>query len=170
MVVGFCFIGSWCYSERWVLDLMTLAWLQGSETSPGLFQDFNGWVYKTLRLSPSVVEYNVVVMSARLNPMSSQFSIPVLRTLCSKSVGALNVETQLRTPKLVVWVQLPLEWNTCLLFNTDIANFVWKIGEGEAVLWRCLNLRWMKDGGVGQKVLFRASWNRIFFQAWFQPK
>ena len=70
-----------------MLDLITLAWLQGSETSPGLFQDFNGWVYKTSRLSPSVVEYNVVVMSARLNPMSSQFSIPVLRTLCSKSVG-----------------------------------------------------------------------------------
>ena len=74
----------------------------------------------------------------------------------------------MRTPKLVVWVQLPLGWNTYLLFNTDIANFAWKTGEGEAVLWRCLNLRWMRGGGVGQKVLFRASWNRIFFQSWFK--
>ena len=29
-------------------------------------------------------------------------------------------------------------------------------------LWRCLNLRWMRGGWVGQKVLFRASWNRSF--------
>ena len=35
------------------------------------------------------------------------------------------------------------------------------------VLWRCLNLWWMRFGGVGQKVLFRASWNRTFFQPVF---
>ena len=52
-----------------------------------------------------------------------------------------------------------------MLFNTDIVNFVWKTDEREKesivllifVLWRCLNLRWMMGGGVGQKVLFRAS-------------
>ena len=52
-----------------------------------------------------------------------------------------------------------------MLFNTDIVNFVWKTDKGEAesivllmfVLWRCLNLWWMRGGGVGQKVLFRAS-------------
>ena len=37
-----------------------------------------GWVYKTLRLSPLVVEHSVLVMSTRLNLMGSQFSIPVL--------------------------------------------------------------------------------------------
>ena len=37
-----------------------------------------GWVYKTLRLSPLAVDHSVVVMSARLNPMGSQFLIPVL--------------------------------------------------------------------------------------------
>ena len=58
MVVGFCFIGGWCYSEWWVWDLITLAQFPGSEMSPGLFQDFMD-VY--------------VVMSARLNPMDSQF-------------------------------------------------------------------------------------------------
>ena len=69
------------------------------------------------------------------------------------------------TPTLAVRVQLPLEWNTYLLFNTDIMNFGWKTDEGEAesivllifVLCRCFNLRWMRGGGVGQKVLFRAS-------------
>ena len=80
-----------------------------------------------------------------------------------------NFEIQLRTLTLAVRVQLPLGWNTYLLFNTDIVNFVWKTDEGggggEAgsivllifVLWRCLNHRWMRGGGVGQKVLFRAS-------------
>ena len=41
-------------------------------------------------------------------------------------------------------------------FNTDIMNYVWKTDEVEAesivllifVLWRCLNLRWMKSGGM----------------------
>ena len=48
-----------------------------------------GWVYKTLRLFPLVVvEHSVVVVSARLNPMGSQFSIPVLWNLCSESVVA----------------------------------------------------------------------------------
>ena len=37
-----------------------------------------GWVYKTLRLSQLLVEHSVVVMSTRLNPIGSQFSIPVL--------------------------------------------------------------------------------------------
>ena len=47
-----------------------------------------GWVYETLRFSPLVVEHGVVVMSVRLNPLGSQFSIPVLWILCSESVGA----------------------------------------------------------------------------------
>ena len=50
-----------------------------------------------------------------------------------------------------------------MLFNTDIVSFVWKTDETENivllifVLWRCLNFRWLRGGGVGQKVLFRAS-------------
>ena len=65
----------------------------------------------------------------------------------------------LRTPILVVLVRLPLEWNTYLLFNSDIVNFVWKTeGGGEEgggggregaesivllifVIWRCFNGR-----------------------------
>ena len=59
-------------------DLITLAQFQRSEMAPGLFQDFTDGVYETLRLSPLVVEHSVAVMSARLNPMGSQFSIPLL--------------------------------------------------------------------------------------------
>ena len=96
--------------------------------------------------------------------MGSQYSIPVLSNLCSKSVNA-SFETHLRTPTLEVRVQLPLGWNTYLLFNFDIVNFAWKIDEGEAesivllffVLWWCFNRRWMRGGGVGQKVSFRVS-------------
>ena len=46
-----------------------------------------------------------------------------------------------------------------MLFNTDIANFVWKTDETESivllifVLWRCLNFRWIKRGGSGAESL-----------------
>ena len=85
MVIGFCFIGGWCYSGWWVWDLITLAQFSESDMSPGLFQDFMD-VY--IRLFPLVVEHSVVVMSARLNPMGGQFSIPVSWNLCSESVVA----------------------------------------------------------------------------------
>ena len=51
---------------------------------------FYGWVYKTLRLSPLVVEHSFVVMSARLNPMCSQIPIPVLWNLCSELVRGIK--------------------------------------------------------------------------------
>ena len=68
-----------------------------------------------------------------------------------------NFENQLRTPTLAVRVQLPLGWNTYLVFNTNNVNFVWKTNEGEAesivllifVLWRCLNCQWKTGSGVG---------------------
>ena len=31
---------------------------------------------------------------------------------------------------MAVRVQLPVGWNTYLLLNTDIVNFVWKTNEG----------------------------------------
>ena len=49
-----------------------------------------GWVYKTSRLPPLVVEHSFVVISSRLNHMGSQFSIPVLWNLCSESVGGIK--------------------------------------------------------------------------------
>ena len=53
-------------------DLITLAQFLGSEMPLGLFQNFmDGYI----RLFPLVVKHTVVVMSARLNPIGSQFSI-----------------------------------------------------------------------------------------------
>ena len=79
MVVGFCSIGDWCYSEWCVWDLRTPAQLQGSEMSSALFQDY-GWVCKTLRHNLLVFEHRVVLMTAgshqddpKFNPMGSQF-------------------------------------------------------------------------------------------------
>ena len=51
---------------------------------------------------------------------------------------------------MTVRVQLPLGWDTYLLFNSDIVNFVWKTDDGETeyivllifVLWWCFNRRW----------------------------
>ena len=114
----------WCYSEWWCGFDNTCAVLgkwNVSRVIPRLY----GWVYKTSTLS-TVVQHNVAVISERLNPTGSQFSIPVFWIS-----GSLR-ETQLRTPTLDVRVQLPLGWNTYLLFNTDIVNFVWKTNEGEA--------------------------------------
>ena len=56
-------------------------------------------------------------------------------------------------------------------FLVLILNFVWKAAEVEAesiallifVLWRQFNCRRVRGGEVGQKVLFKASWNRFFF-------
>ena len=53
--------------------LITLAQFPGSEMSSGLFQDFMDGVYKTLRLSPLVVEHSIVVVIARLSPVANQF-------------------------------------------------------------------------------------------------
>ena len=74
-------------------DLITFAQFQGSAMSAGqgysktlcicIYKGVKGLssliflVYKSSRLSPLVVEHSVVVMSVRLNPMGSQFSIPV---------------------------------------------------------------------------------------------
>ena len=76
---------------------------------------------------------------------------------------AETVDTQLSTPALVVRVQLPLGWNTYVLFNTNIVSFAWKSDEAQGivllifVLWQSSNLRWMRGGGVRPEVLFKPS-------------
>ena len=50
-----------------------------------------------------------------------------------------------------------------MLFNTDIVNFVRRTNEVESIVllifvfWQYLNLRWLRGGRTGQKVLFKAS-------------
>ena len=75
-LMGVGFDNNCIVSEKWNVSRVT----------PRLY----GWIYKTLGLSPLVVEHSVAVMMDRLNLMGSQFSIPVSWNLCSESVAALN--------------------------------------------------------------------------------
>ena len=82
MVVDFCFMPLWVL----MVGFDNTCAASGKWNVSRVFPKLYGWVYKTLRLSPLVVEHNVVVMSARLSPMGNQFSIPVLWNVCSESV------------------------------------------------------------------------------------
>ena len=58
---------------------------------------------------------------------------------------------------------ITVRMDTYVLFSNDIVNFAYETDEAESivlsifVLWRCLNLWWMKDGGVRLQVLYRDS-------------
>ena len=52
--------------------------VSGKKNVSTVIPRLHGWIYKILRLPPLVVEHSILVMSARLGPMGSQFSIPVL--------------------------------------------------------------------------------------------
>ena len=53
----------------------------------------------------------------------------------------------MRTPTLAVRVQLPLWWNSYVLFNTDILNFAWKTDEAESILLIFILWRWAVEWG-----------------------
>ena len=90
----------------------------------------------------------------------------------------------MRTTALVVRVQLPLGWNTYLLFNIDIVNFVWKTDERGAesiallifVLWRCLNfggwgvVEWGRRSYLGPAEIVSSSSQSFLHlnQIWFK--
>ena len=73
----------------------------------------------------------------------------------------------LSTATLAVRVQLQLGWNTNLRFNSNIEFEAESIVLLIFVLWWYFNCRWVRVGGVGQKVLFRTSRNHILFQTEF---
>ena len=152
MVVGFCSFGGWCYSERWVWILRTLAQFQGIELFPGLFQD-------NLKALPI---------------MGSQFSISVLLNLCSESVGAQNFEILAEDSNtggpssftVLMEYLFPFQFWYCKLC---VENRWGARGKGGAesivllifVLWHCFNRRYMRGCGLEQKVLL--------FQLGFEP-
>ena len=118
----------------------------------------HGWVYKTLRLSPLVTHHSVEVMSVRLNPMGSQ----------GRGCWGPVEDSDTGGPSLVT-----IRMEYLLAFQYWYCQLCVKTDEGEAesivllifVLWWCLNL-WCMRGGV-VTVLFRASWNHIFFHPSF---
>ena len=84
-------------------------------------------------IKPLVVEQSVVVMSARLNPIGSQFSI-LFYEICVQNHWGIKFWDPVEDSNpggpssIAVWV----EYHTYLLFNTNIVNFVWKTSKGEA--------------------------------------
>ena len=86
-----------------------------------------------------MIEHSVVVWlqvpsqdDPRLNPIVSRFSISILSNLCSESAGAQNFEILVEDSDTGAPSSVLLGWNTHLLFNFAIVNFVWKANEGEA--------------------------------------
>ena len=63
-------------------------------------------------------------------PIGTQFSIPAVTKFVPRSGGRQVLWSWLRTPTLMVRVQLLLGWHTYLLFKSDVKNFVWKTDEG----------------------------------------
>ena len=91
-----------------------------------------------------MVEHSVVVMSARLNPMGSQFSIPLFSNLCSESVGwgggwggGGSVEASNNGGPSSMIGRKPMRGREKALFLLIF------------VLWWCLNRQWMRGGAVG---------------------
>ena len=79
MVVGFCSIGDWCYSE-WCVGFENTCTVPGKWNVFRVISRLYGWVCKTLRRNPLVFEHKVVVITAgsyqgnpKFNPMGSQF-------------------------------------------------------------------------------------------------
>ena len=130
MVVGFYLLGVDATLSD-VVGLDNTCTISGKRDGFRVIPRLYGWVYKTLILSPLLVEHSFVVMSARLIPMDSQFSISVLWHLCLESVVGITLwdpvedcDTGGRNS-----ITVKMEY---LIFNTDIVNFVWKTNEGEA--------------------------------------
>ena len=76
--------------------------------------------------------------------MGSQFSIPVLGNFCSESVGSKKFWDPVEDSGTGGLSLITLGWNTPLLFNADIVNFVSKTDEGateSAVLLIFVHLR-----------------------------
>ena len=103
--------------------------------------------------------------------MGSQFLTPILWNWYSKSVEAQNYEILVedsctgRSSSITVRIVYLFAfqfwyWELCV-----------KTDEGKAesmtlltfALWGCFDCRWVTGGEVGQKILIRASWNRIFY-------
>ena len=113
-----------------------------------------------------------MIMSVRLNPVGSQFLIPLLWNLCSESVGHKILRPSWGLQHWWIRVQLPLGWNTYLLFNIDIVNFMSNTDEGEAeciallifIFGQCLNHLWMREGwwGGAERLMQRQLKSHLF--------
>ena len=126
-----------------------------------------GWVYKTLQLSPLVVEHSDMVVSGKLNRMFSQFSIPEIKVRDPVEDSDTGVPSSITVKMEYFCFSILLLWTLCRKsMRGETESIVLLIF---VLLW-CLNRRWMRGGEMGQEVLFRTSWNHIFFEPGVQPK
>ena len=91
------------------MGFLTLSQFQGTEISPGLFQNF---IEGYIRLSTLAVEHSVVVMTAGSQSRRSQiesYGYAIFDSRFIKFVFRIRGETYLRTLALVVRVHLPLD-------------------------------------------------------------
>ena len=119
------------------------------------------WVYKTLSLSPLVVEHGTVAMGVssqqidpRLNLMDSQFLIPVLWNLCSESVGGIKFWGQVEDSETGSPSSITIKMESHICFSILILLTLTLYGRGRQsivllilVLWGGVNHWWMRGGG-----------------------
>ena len=182
IVVGFCSIRGYCYSKWWVWDLRTIVQFQGSEMSPGLFQDFTG---KHIKPWDSTHEWlNIISGYDHGFPIKA---IPdwILRIAIFDShfinLSTDLVEAQLWDPSwglkhwqsefsycwhgILVCFWIWILWNLCgkLMTGRQKALYFWFLFFGSALI--------VVEWGLARwKILFRASWNCIFFEPWSGPR
>ena len=160
MVDGFCAMGDRCDSACGIWE--HLHSFKEVKCLQCYFNTFL-WVYKNLKVSPVAIGHSLVVIIPDWILWVASFQSLFYVTCIQNQWGhTLAVQVQWQDGILI-----------CFLILT--VNVVWKTDEGEAesivllifVLWQCFNFCWVRGGGFGQKVLFRASWNCILFQAGF---
>ena len=132
-----------------------------------------GRVYKTLRLSPLVVEHSAVVMNAisqsRRLPdwilWVANFRFPFYKTCVQNQWGHKILRPSWGTQGLICfqfwYCELRVENRWGGGRKHFLKNFCFS-----AVLLLSMDVEWC----VGQTVLFRASWHCLFFQPGFQTK
>ena len=176
MEVGFCFSGvdaalsdgfdnTCTVSEKWNV----------SRVIPRLY----GWVYKSSRLTPLVVEHSVVVNECGF-PIKTipdwilwvgNARLPFVFRISGGIKFWDPVEDSDTGGPSSITVRMNHLFAFQFWFCELCVENQWGGGRKHCfvifVIWLCFNRRGMRSGGVGQKILFRTSWNRIFFQLGF---
>ena len=107
----------------------------------------------------------------RLNPIGSQFSIPVLWNLCSGSARGMKFWDPVEDSDKVGPSSITVSNHRC--FSILVLWSLWSTIEGEtesiflliSVLWRCFNRWWMRGGGDGAESLITGQLKLHLFPA-----
>ena len=131
-----------------------------------VIQRLYGWVYKTLKLSPLVVNIVLWLWLRDWILWVVNFRLPFYE-ICVQNQWEHKILRPSRGLRQWQPSSITIIMEYLLAFQYWYCELCVKTDQGEAkkivllifVLWRCLDRRWMRGGGVGQKVLFKARWN-----------